>query len=374
VLKELSKRHHVRLYLQKPITHLQKEFTDDGIEVVSMSSSSTGDLKFWLNFSGQLKKEIKFLKNEAQNFDVVISSMFPMNILGNSIGLPHVQSCFQPFAFFWDPIVIEKLPLTQRIFLKIMRYKHGKSDIEYTHKSDKLLVPIKPLQKYVSDFYNHDSEVAYAGIDITFFKKTENEGLQQKYKNKKILIHSTDWTGTKNTNWLIDRFIEISSKINNAVLLITEVKSSGPERDKAIKKITENKLQNIKLCGFVPEELLPAYYSMADIGVYTGYAHKNSAASLWALECMSCETPVIRTDNTDEEVRHNETGFLYPVDDAESFQKFVMELLNNEELNLKFGKAARQYIEKTRSWEKTAEVFEQSCFQAISIHKEHDKD
>lgn len=269
-IRELSKSHQVKLYVQKTSPRLLKQFTDGSIDVTVMSKHSTGDLKFWLNFSGQINKEIKFLKNEALNFDVVISSMFPMNIEGNAIGLPHLQSCFQPFAFFWDPSMINKLPMMERLFLHFIKYKFGKLDIEVTRKSDTVVTVISDVQKWISKVYSRDSIVAHAGVDTSFFKKTYDSNLHQKYAGKKIILHSTDWTPLKRTNWLIDEFVDISSKTNNVILLIIEVKTNGKERDKAIKKINENKINNIELCGFIPENLLPAYYSLSDVCVYVG--------------------------------------------------------------------------------------------------------
>jgi len=210
--KELSKKHELTLFLQKPPTFFKNELEDANINVKVLSNCSTGDLKFWLTFSSQIKSQIKYLKNESKKFDVVISIIFPMNIIANSINLPHVQHCFQPFAFFWDPILISKLPLSQRIFLGIMKILYGKLDIEYTKKSNIISTPTQEVSNYIKEFYGKDSVPTSAGVD-SIFKPTPNQILEKKYLGQKILIHSTDWTFTKNTNWLIDQFIEIHKKI-----------------------------------------------------------------------------------------------------------------------------------------------------------------
>ena len=117
VIRELSKNHHVDLYVQKATPQFEQSFKKAGINITTMSKYSTSDVLFWLNFSRHIKNQINFLQNQAKNYDVVISSMFPMNIIANSLNLPHLQSCFQPFAFFWDPLMIEKLPILKRLFL-----------------------------------------------------------------------------------------------------------------------------------------------------------------------------------------------------------------------------------------------------------------
>lgn len=364
-IRELSKNHYVKLYVQKSSSSMVKQFNGASIEVVTMSNASTGDAKFWLNFSSQIKKETNFLKNEAKNFDVVVSSMFPMNIEANALGLPHLQSCFQPYAFFWDSMMISKLPFVQRLLLRFARMKFGKLDIEATKKSDRLVTVSPDVQVWISKIYDRDSIVAYAGVDTSFFKSTNNTDLQKKYHGKKIILHSTDWTPLKRTNWLIDQFIEINSKMENLILLIMEVKTSGVEKDVALKKINEKKIENIEMCGFVSEDLLPAYYSLADVCVYVGIGQGAAAASYIVLESMACETPVVRTDYTKNEVEHGKTGFLFEKDDKTSFQKYVLELLNNAELNQQFGKSARQFVEKTRSWKQFAEIYENNLFKIL---------
>ena len=365
-IKELSKNHYIKLYVQKSSPHMIKQYADESIEVVTMSDASTGDTKFWLNFSGQIKKEINFLKKESNNFDVVISSMFPMNIEANALGLPHLQSCFQPYAFFWDSMMINKLPFVQRLLLKFARMKFGKLDIEATQQSNKVVTVIAGVQKWISKVYHRDSIVVHPGVDTTFFKPTLDLNLQNKYAGKKIILHSTDWTPLKRTNWLIDEFVSINSKINDVVLLIMEVKDVGVEREKAIKKINDEKIKNVELCGFVPENLLPAYYSLADVCVYVGIGEGAAAASYIVLESMACETPVIRTNYSLEEVEHGKTGYLFEKDDRESFEKYVIEFLTNPKLKLEFGKAGRNFVQENRSWKRFAELYEKNLFEIIS--------
>ena len=364
-IRELSKHHEVDLYVQKATPQFEQLFKKAGINIITMSKYSTGDILFWINFSRQIKHEMKFLKNQAKNYDVVISSMFPMNVEANALGLPHLQSCFQPYAFFWDSLMINKLPFFQRLLLKFAKKKFGKLDIEATKKSDKIVTVIAGVQKWISKVYQRDSLVVHPGVDISFFKPTVDLNLQNKYAGKKIILHSTDWTPLKRTNWLIDEFVSINSKINNAVLLIMEVKTVGVEREKAIKKIDDKKIKNIELCGSVPEHLLPAYYSLADVCVYVGIGEGAAAASYIVLESMACETPVIRTNYSLEEVEDGKTGYLFEKDDKESFKKYVIEFLTNPKLKLEFGKAGRNFIQENRSWEKFAKLYEKNLFEII---------
>ena len=359
-IRELSKNHSVDFYVQKALPKFEKQFKDAEINITVMSKHSTGDVLFWLNFSRQINKEIKFLKSRIKNYDLVVSSMFPMNIEANSLNLPHLQSCFQPFAFFWDPNMISNLPFWERIFIKFIKTRFSKYDLEFTKKSNIISTVISDVQYWIQKIYEKDSFIANAGVDTDFFKKTENIELQKKYAGKKIILHRTDWTPLKRTNWLIDQFIDIFSQSEDVILLITEIKGHGSERNSAIKKIKNNKICNIELCGLISGDLLPAYYSLADVTVYCGMGEGAGSASYVVLESMSCETPVIRTDLTHDEVEHEKTGFLYEKNDIINFKKYLIMLLNDTVLATRFGIEGRKFVIKNRSWKKFVEIWEKN--------------
>jgi glycosyltransferase involved in cell wall biosynthesis len=357
-IQELSKQHTVELYVQKALPKYIKEFENVGIHVNILSKYSTGDFLFWINFKNQIKREIKFLKTIEKNFDIVISSMFPMNVLANSLNLPHLQSCFQPYAFFWDPNMVSKLPFSKKLIVKFLKFIYGKYDLSATKKSDKISTVINDIQFWIEQVYGCKSFVNPVGVNTDFFKHVVDLELEKKYAGKKIILHSTDWTPLKRTSWLVEQFGLLQSEIKDSTLLILEANQQGTERDRVIKKIKEANISNVELCGFIPENKLPAYYSIADVTVYCGIGDGAGSASYIVLESMACETPVIRTNLTHDEVEHEKTGFLFNPDDAVSFQKFLKQLLNDPNMASKFGKSGREFVIKHRSWKNFVTTWE----------------
>ncbi len=349
-IQELSKRHYVELYVQKALPKYIQEYKNVGISVNILSKYSTGNYFFWINFKNQIKNEIKFLKTIEKDFDIVISSMFPMNVLANSLNLPHLQSCFQPYAFFWDPNMICNLPFFKKIMVKLLKFIYGKYDLNATKNSDKISTVIGDVQFWIEKVYGCKSFVNPAGVNTNFFKLTSDSELEKKYRGKKIILHSTDWTPLKRTNWLIDQFDSLQPKIENSVLLIMEVNLQRTERDKVIKKIKEKNIQNVELCGFIPEDKLPAYYSLADVTVYCGIGEGAGSASYIVLESLACETPVLRTNLTLDEVEHEKTGFLFEPNDTSAFKIFLKKLLDDKNLSTTFGKSGRNFVVQHRSW------------------------
>ena len=365
VISNLTKNHTVDLYVQKSSDMLKKKFQDIPVTITDLDKYSTGDIQFWFNFKNQINNDVKLLKNIAHKYDVVISTMFPMNIVGNSLGIPHVQYCFEPFAFFWDPLMINSLSISKRLFLNLFRKKFGKLDIENTKKSDIILTVNKGTKKWISKIYDVDSIPTYLGVDTNHFKKNYDKNLLKKYNGKKIIIHSTDWTPIKRTSWLIEQFSEMYSQREDIVLLITEISDGWDDKHKSLKIIKEKNLKNIILLGTVSYDMLPKYYSLADIAIYSGIGSGASAASLFVLECMACQTPVIRTNDSDEEIEHEKTGFLFEKNDKESFKKYVIKLLNDDKLREKFGLEAESFILEKYSWKKVTDIIEKECLSLI---------
>lgn len=357
-VKRLSESNEVYVFVQKANPIILEQFEKNSINVVTLGKYSTDDFLFWINFKKIINKQTNYLKNESKNFDVVVSSMFPMNLIANELALPHLQNCFQPYAFFWDSIMIKKFPFFKRIFIKICKHKFGRLDIQATKNSNVLFTVIAGIQNWITKIYSRDSIVVPAGVDTDFFCKTYDKKLAKKYKNYKIILHSTDWTPLKNTNWLLKEFPKIKEKVPNSKLLILEVKTSGFQKEEALKLIKKNSIDNVELCGFVPENLLPSYYSLADVVVYPGIGEGASSASYVVLESLATETPVVRTDESSDEVIHGETGYLFRKNDSKSFCKYVIELLTNNELANKFGNNGRKFVKKNRSWDFTIQQYQ----------------
>ena len=358
VIRELSKNHDVDLYVQKALPQFEKQFKDAGINLTIMSKYSTSDILFWLNFSRQIKNEINFLKNQAKNYDVVISSMFPMNIISNSLNLPHLQICFQPFAFFWDPLMIKKLPVSKRLFLYFLRSKFGKLDIDSTQQSRKILTINNGSKNSILQIYHKDSTPTFMGVDV----HVVNLEIDKKYVGKKIILHSTDWTPLKKTSWLIQQFGLIQKKYPDVVLLITEPKIDPMLKKIELEKIKKDAIENIEFLGTVPSDVLPQYYALADMVVYPGFG-SGITTSLFVLECMAYETPAIVSNDASEDVEAGKTGLVFNTDDE--FQKCILTLLSNDDMRLTLGKQARAYVLQKHSWPNVAKIFETQCLEII---------
>jgi D-inositol-3-phosphate glycosyltransferase len=107
-----------------------------------------------------------------------------------------------------------------------------------------------------------------------------------------------------------------------------------------------------RFVGAVAQELLPDYYSAADVCVVPSYYE---SFGLVALEAMACGVPVVasRVGGLVGTVRDGETGFLIPWRCPQPFADKIDLLLSNEELRRSLGAAAREQAQRFR-WSEVA--------------------
>ena len=309
VLKILSNFFEITLFVQKPITFFNSEFKKLPIDIIALSNSSTSDLNFWLNFSSEIKKQKLFLKDQSINYDLVISSFFPMNIIAQDLGLKHLQFCFQPYAFFWDQNLIESLPFSKKILLKFYKKLFGKLDLIATKNSDTILTINEGSKNAIEKIYGKKSIPTYMGIDLQ--KNEPNKNLLNLENHKKI-IHTTDWSPLKNTLWLIEQFSTLQTRFSNVTLMITETNIDYSEKNKALKNfLHKNMYSHRKVlrmefkAGLTLEGIFKAYTKMP--GLLPDWVQKNEGL----LELRICDYVSGMTDR----YAINEHKNLYSADE-----------------------------------------------------------
>jgi len=356
VLKNLSKFFEITLFVQKPITFFNVEFKKLPIDIITLSNSSTSDLNFWLNFSSEVKKQKLFLKDQSKNYDLVISSFFPMNIIAQNLGLKHLQFCFQPYAFFWDDDLIKSLPFSKKILLKFYKKLFKNLDLIATKSSDTLLTINEGSRNSIEIIYGKKSIPTYMGIDIP---KNESKKNLEKYKK---IIHTTDWSPLKNTLWLIEQFSILQNNFSNVTLMITETNIDYSEKNKALKLIKEKNLKNIIFLGTLSSDDYSKCLESSDVVIYSGFGH-GITTSLFVLECMALGIPPLVTKQCSEDVINENTGYVYNNDDE--FQYYLIKLLENDELRCKLGQTAQKYVLKKHSWTNVGKIFQNEILELM---------
>lgn len=105
--------------------------------------------------------------------------------------------------------------------------------------------------------------------------------------------------------------------------------------------------------GRISDELLPAYYTAADVCVVPSHYEP---FGLVAIEAMACGTPVVASDvgGLQFTVVPEETGLLTPPKDEVAFGQGIDRILTNPEWRNKLGEAGRRIVESKFSWDGVA--------------------
>ena len=226
----------------------------------------------------------------------------------------------------------------------------SKKIVEYLTKfycdktAQELIVPTKKAYDLFKEKYKVEKNVHIipTGIEIEKFYK---ENINQKKLNKlreelgikkedKIIVYVGRLAEEKNVDFLIDNQEYITKKAKNAKLLIV---GSGPDLERFQEK-SEKQKENIIFTGPVPYNQIEYYYNLGDIFVT---ASTTETQGLTVIEAMSAGIPVvaIKDESFKNTIIHELNGYLF--EEKEDYRKYIIDLIENEELRKKLGNQAR---------------------------------
>lgn len=202
-------------------------------------------------------------------------------------------------------------------------------------------------------YYGADHSRMYTvpcGIDLDLFQPRDPSLARQRLslpEDTPLLL----WVGRleklKGVEILVDAVAELDRR--DFTLLIV----GGDERAASIRAELEAQAAaagisaNVRFEGAVPHDVLPWYYSAADICVVPSYYE---SFGLVAVEAMACGTPVVasRVGGLVSTVIDGVTGYLIPWRCPGPFAEKLEVLLGNPELRTNFSHAAERSVERFR--------------------------
>jgi len=360
VVKRLNKKDDltVEIFIQNGNQKFIKKLTDEWIKVHNLWSSSTNRGLFWLFLpiicNNNAKKLQKLL--EKWWFDSVITSMMPMNYIATKLKWFKIyQYCYEPFAFFWDKEMISKFWFFHRCMLYALRICYGKLDKIWVGSASKVFTLSKVTRDQIKDVYGRDSIITYEWVDIDFFKPTIDTSIFEKYKDYKIIFHTTDFTPIKRTDIIFDLLPDLVKKIPNVKVLI----SSTVRDEKDIQKYSKHAekiwlRKNFEFLWFIDYELLPVYYTLAKISLQPSV---NQPQSLPVKEALACWTPVIRWYAKEVEFEEKDgVWFCIDVGDKKHLLEKIVEVVNyDEKTREEIAIRARNLIIDKFTWDRVTD-------------------
>jgi glycosyltransferase involved in cell wall biosynthesis len=236
------------------------------------------------------------------------------------------------------------------IFEQLNDFIIGKSTLKH---ADRIITVSEETKKYVLRLGADKTKtsVIYNGVDADIFhlaNKEESRNILGLPKSRKIIFSVRRLVYKNGLDTLLESVPHIVHKHPEALFVVA---GKGPSRKLIENRMKELKIENnIKLAGFVPDKLLPAYYNAADYFILPSAS--GEGLPLVLLEAMACGLPVIATavGGTPEILEHMKTGILVPPRNPEAMTKAQLKLLSKG-LGSSFGGEARRIVEDRFTWE-----------------------
>ena len=168
----------------------------------------------------------------------------------------------------------------------------------------------------------------------------------------RLLVHISNFRDVKRIPDLMEIFRRVNEELPANLILLGE----GPELARALNYARENDLHD-RVHAFGRQANPACFLAMAEVLLLPS---ASESFGLVALEALSCGTPVVatRTGGLPEVIRSGVDGFLEEVGDVGAMAGRTLELLRDDELRYRFGRAGRERAVTEFSREQIVDQYE----------------
>lgn len=237
---------------------------------------------------------------------------------------------------------------------------------EIYEKSDAIIATTKIEKKDIATLYGIEEHKIYVipiGVDTSFYKPMGDKNTLKKELNLPqvpLVFTLARLDPRKGIDLLIKSVPYIEKYYNGDFLVListgTGAKGEEKEMNKLLKLIKElNITEKVRIIPAIePMELVPKYYSAADVFVLPS---PYEPFGIVMLEAMACKVPMVATKfgGPAEVIQNGYDGFLVDPRNSEEMGSKIAELLKHEYKRKIFAEQAYQKIIEEYSWDKVAE-------------------
>ena len=361
--KRLKSKHDVIVVTKSSREMLMEEFHKCDIPIIDLQSPTVTDLSFWLFLNFIIRRDRLKLAGLLRKDDILISSMYPMNYLASFFENRHIQIIYEPFFLFRMDRVGKDYGKHYGLFFRFMSMLYKKTDIGSVQRAHAILTLSDFERKNILAAYGRSADVVYEGVDGSFFYPRDTTMLETKYAGSVPLMHSTGFDSYKGTDLVIRSLPLLKKRMPKFRLFITYTRLNSTKLDSYVRFIERNDLKNnVEIMSFLPYEQLPLYYSFARVYVEPGIGRSMSLSNK---EAMACGTPVIRGNDSSEEVTDGYNGFLVSPTLEEQLVDRIVELCTNTTLREKMSGNAIDSVKERFDWDKVVEKIEQHFYDHV---------
>lgn len=282
--------------------------------------------------------------------------------MGKRLKIPVVLDLHDPWSF--NPFSLNPILMFQTQIMK-----------RVINNVDFIIVPYNALLKLVKSI-NRSKPVAIIpnAVDSKLFRpRARNTFLAKNFglsEDDVVVAFSGHITKSKGLDTLVRSAKIVVQKHGNVRFLII---GDGPFMKETVAFTEGSGLNEVfRFVGFVPQELVAEYLSLADIcvapyGPMAFFKVSLPETPLKVVEYMAMGKPVVMSKISDENViAWSGGGSLVTPGDVSELASSIINFVEDEELRKNIGEKGRKYLEENLSWEKYAERLVE-IYQSLNI-------
>ncbi len=276
--------------------------------------------------------------------------------VGTGAGAPLLYFCYEPPRFIYD----DAAQVTARMGAGGMLARpffglYKMLDRAMVRRADALLANSQFGAARLRAAYGRAATVITHGADFAPAPPEQARAVRAQYalEDKFVLLTVNFLHPRKRIDLFLRACAELKTRVPDAAALVV---GAGPENDALQKLARELQLADtVRFTGFVPDEMLPAFYAASDLYVHTC---KNESFGLSVLEASAAGLPVIAVNEGGprEILYDGETGLLTEAT-AGAIASAADSLAHDAARRKQMGAAGRRRAAALYSWERGAQDF-----------------
>ncbi len=286
-------------------------------------------------------KNFQIIKTTNAPYPVWEQWVLPAQVRKHKIDLLHCTSNTAPLRIsiplvltLHDIIYLEKVNLRQGTWYQRLGNLYRRWNVPRAVKIASKIITVSDFEnRRINDFFDlHDNSVqtVYNGVGSHFRRITDKDRLDQMRKKYSLPEEFVFFLGNtdpkKNVNGVLSAYRELIKSRADIPLVMPDI-----DRDYlsgiAAQTGSSDVLDRIIFTGYIPNEELPAIYSMAKIFLYPSL---RESFGIPIVEAMACGTPVITSNTSSMPEVAGDAAVLIDPSDAHSIASSIHQLWNDD--------------------------------------------
>lgn len=242
------------------------------------------------------------------------------------------------------------------IYTPLMKIR-GKLEKKECKSSDLTIAVSQYVKSEIINYHDIKEEkiqIVPNGADISRFKKNHTivKPLKEKFECENLLFSLGRLSRAKGFEYLFNAMPSVLEEFPSTKLVVG---GDGPLKNKLIQVAKANNFnKNIIFFKNLTEKEVIDLVSACDIFVHpTVY----DPMPLVVPEAMACEAPIVAASGGGVPEEVGDAGIIVPTRNSELLADAIIKFLEDENLRVKFGKKARERIERHFTWERISKDY-----------------